>query len=62
MEDQLDYHEIRYRLESTSVFHILRKDSTAVVPGFLRKFYPPKSVEACHDLTSYTEWASEDGS
>ncbi|MFH2114210.1 MAG: DUF3375 family protein, partial [Spirochaetota bacterium] len=113
MEDQLDYHEIKYRLESNGVFRILRKDSAAFMlgflldqfkrrhqvdigqaelcdelsayadfirmaeggedpkrepasyldewanDGFLRKFYPPGSVEACYDLTPDSERALE---
>jgi flagellar motility protein MotE (MotC chaperone) len=113
MEDQLDYHEIKYRLETNGVFRILRKDRAAFMlgflhdqfkrrhqvdigqsrlcdelsayadfirlaeggedpkreptsyldewanDGFLRKFYPPGSAEACYDLTPDSERALE---
>jgi len=113
METQLDYHEIRYRLETHAVFRILRKDSAAFMlgffhdqfkkrhradigqaeltaelsayaafvrmsegddeprrepgayldewanEGFLRKYYPADSSEACYDLTPDSERALE---
>ena len=35
MNNDLDYHEIRYRLETYPVFRILRKESAAIMLGFL---------------------------
>ena len=34
MKPELDYQEIRYRLEGYTVFRILRKDSAAFMLGF----------------------------
>ena len=113
MRSDLDYHEIRYRLESYAVFRILRKESAAFMlgffhdqfkrrhradigqaelsaalgayqefvrmsegeeaqpressayldewsnEGFLRKYYPLGSSEACYDLTPDSERALE---
>ena len=113
MNNDLDYHEIRYRLETYPVFRILRKESAAIMlgflfdqfkrhhrsdigqgelsaalgayqeylrmsegeslaprdaiayldewanEGFLRKYYPASSSEACYDLTPDTERALE---
>ncbi len=113
MEAQLDYHEIRYRLETHAVFRIFRKESAAFMlgffhdqfkkrhradigqaeltaelsaytafvrmaegddeprrepnayldewanEGFLRKYYPADSSEACYDLTPDSERALE---
>jgi hypothetical protein len=113
MDTQLDYHEIKYRLENNAVFKILRKPSAAFMlgfffeqfkkrhradigqaelvgelsaysefvrmadgddeprrepsayldewanDGFLRKYYPSDSIEACYDLTPDSERALE---
>jgi hypothetical protein len=36
MQNELDYHEIRYRLENYAVFRILRKESAAFMLGFFQ--------------------------
>jgi hypothetical protein len=62
METQLDYHEIKYRLESNTVFRILRKPSAAFMLGFFLEQFKKRhradigQAELVGELSAYSEF------
>ena len=62
MENELDYHEIRYRLESYAVFRILRKESAAFMLGFFHDQFKRRhradigQAELAAALSAYQEF------